>query len=234
MRWWHPIFDELDGALADLVPRESVTLEGEWTRSTRRTYESEGQAGTGRGPFVEVVDLSWKGALASATPIAVVSFLTTSTGLYWTKSAPATLAQPVNLSLHAYSEYSPERATFSPNVGAAGLPGVVIRCRDHLARTCAISDVAPTTGRVSVLATTDDAAVLVLVVQAGLLKVGRNRLWRLRDELAPSLPSRSRSLLTRRRSGSILEEPAERRTSTRRAVRSFERLTWPGTGRASR
>jgi hypothetical protein len=43
----------------------------------------------------------------------------------------------------------------------------------------------------------------VLLLQGRFLKTGRHRLWRMREELASSLPPRIRELLTRRRSGSI-------------------------------
>jgi hypothetical protein len=59
------------------------------------------------------------------------------------------------------------------------------------------------TGRVSVLASADRADILVLLLQAGVFKIGRNRLWRLRDEYASVLPPRAREVLTRRRTGSM-------------------------------
>jgi hypothetical protein len=57
------------------------------------------------------------------------------------------------------------------------------------------------------LAQAETAAFVVLLIQGRFLKVGRQRLWRIREELASSLPQRLREILTRRRTGSIPWEP---------------------------
>lgn len=202
----HPLFDEIDAALADLVPREPVAFRGEWTRSTRRKYRDGSQLGTGSGPFVEIVDWRWRGALESLTPIAGLAFFVTMDALYWGKSAPASLIQPVEVSFAAYADYSPQRASFSANLGNAYLPGVAIDALADPVSTCTLASAPPTTGKITCLAQVDEAAFLALLVPGRFLRVGRNRLWRLRERFAATLPSNLQLLFTRRRSGTFPRE----------------------------
>src|SRR5262245_42730682 len=132
----HPLVDELNVLLSDIVPNNSVVFRGEWGTSTRRTYQRESQAGSGAGPFVEVVDVRWSGALTCSVPIVAVAFLLTPRALFWSKSAPASTSQPVCLSLHAYAEYSPQRATFATSVGEAHLPSIPVPVEGELRQAC--------------------------------------------------------------------------------------------------
>jgi hypothetical protein len=68
---------------------------------------------------------------------------------------------------------------------------------------CTLGNNRLTTAHVEPLAQTAEAAFVVLLLPAQSLKIGRHRLWRIREELASSLPLRVRDILTRRRSGSI-------------------------------
>jgi hypothetical protein len=197
----HPLFDQLDSSLADLVPKEAVEFRGEWSRPSRRTYESQAQAGTGSGPFVDVVDLTWRGTLTSASAISGLVFLHAAHDLYWVKTADASLTLPVDVSLHAYAGH--DRATFTASVGGATLPGIPVPTSANLEESCALGPSVLTTGRAASLARAGTAAVVVLVIQRRLLQVGRNHLWRVRDEIASSLPPTIRDLLTRRRTGVI-------------------------------
>jgi hypothetical protein len=200
----HPFFDELDASLAGLIPEEPVEFTGEWMRTERRTYQRAGQAGTGSGPFVDVVDQRWRGTLTGTVPIAGIAFLETNAELFWVKSSPAAAALPVDVSLHAYADYSPAQATFTAGLGGAGLPGVPVACGSDLAGSCTLGPHQCTTSRVVQLAQVDPtAAFAVLLIQGRFLKTGRGRLWRLREELSSSLPQRVREVLTRGRTGSI-------------------------------
>ena len=102
----HPLLDQLDSSIRGLVPGKSVEFGGEWTTSSRRAYKSEAQIGTGAGPFVEVVDFRWRGALTSAGPFSGIAFLVTAQGLYWVKAAESSLSLPVHVSFRAYAEYT--------------------------------------------------------------------------------------------------------------------------------
>ena len=199
----HPFFDELDASLAGLVPEEPVEFAGDWTRATRRTYETARQTGTGSGPFVDVVDLRWHGTVTCAVPIAGVAFLVTAAEIFWVKSLPAAATLPVDVSLHAYADYSSKQATLTAGLGGAVLPGVPVACEPDLAASCVVQPRRLTTSKLAQLAHAEEAAFAVVLIQRAFLETGRHRLWHLRDELTGGLPQRVREVLTRRRSGSI-------------------------------
>jgi hypothetical protein len=189
------------------MPQEPVDFAGSWLPSRRRTYETARQSGTGSGPFVDVVDLRWCGILTCPAPIAGIGFLVTAAGLFWVKSSPAAVSLPVDISLHGYAGFSAGQATFTAGLGGAVLPGVPVAYEADLAGCCTLGPPRFTTARLEQLAEADTAAFVVLLIQGRFLKVGRHRLWRIRDELASSLPQRVREILTRRRTGSIPSEP---------------------------
>lgn len=202
MRLSGEIFQELDFALAGVIPPEPAVLDGEWSASRRRTYESA-QSKPGVGPYVEVVDWTWTGTLVGAGPIAAVAFLATSTSVHWVKAVPAP-AQPIRLGLTTYAGRSSDRATLGASIGDAGLPGVPVAYRGSASDACMITTAPIATGRASALASAENAVVVLLIIPREFLKVGRNRLWRVREELVSSCPPRVRELLTRRRSGRYL------------------------------
>jgi len=205
----HQLFDELDASLAPLIPQEAVEFAGSWSPTARRTYKTENQIGTGSGPFVDVVDRWWRGTLTCPAPIAGIGFLVTASGLFWVKSSPAAATLPVAVSLHAYADYSAEQATFTAEVGGAVLPGVPVACGSDLVQSCTLEPRRLATGRVEQIAQANTAAFAVLLIQGRFLKVGRRRLWRVREELASSLPPRVRELVTRRRASTIDSEPSD-------------------------
>lgn len=202
MRWKIAELEEFDFALAKFVPPDVVALEGQWVLSRRRTYQSE-ESRPGDGPFVEVLDMTWTGSLVGAKPLAALVVLTGPTAVHWVKSARVATGLPVHLSLHAYADHSPDVATFAASVGDAYLPAVPVAYMGTPTDTCEISTGPIVTGRMSLLASADRADILVLLIQAGLVRVGRNRLWRFRDEYAAMLPPRLREVLTRRRTGTM-------------------------------
>jgi hypothetical protein len=199
----HPFFDELDASLAGLIPEEPVELAGDWMRTERRTYETARQSGTGSGPFVDVVDLRRRGTLTCAVPIAGIAFLVTNAELFWVKSAPAAATLPVDVSLHAYADYSLKQATFTAGFGGAVLPGVPVACGPDLSGSCVVEQRRVTTSRLEQLAHAEEAAFAGLLIQGRFLKTGRHRLWHLREELTASLPQRVHEVLTRGRAGTI-------------------------------
>lgn len=205
----HPLFDQLDSALDNVVPKESVKLQGEWLASTRRTYASPTQSGTGDGPFVEVVDHRWHGSLICSVPIAGVVFLLTATYLSWVKSERASLAQQVDISLHAYADYANNQATFAAQIGGVTLPSVPVACGTDVRSACTIGPSTLSTGRSACLAHTEHSAFFVLLFPGHLLKSGRNGMWHLRDECAAPLSPHIRELLTRRRTGTLPVAPLD-------------------------
>ncbi len=195
------LFDELDASLAASVPRDPVEFSGSWLPSERRTYQAGGKAGTGSGPLIDVLDQRWRGTLACAVPIAGVAFLVTVDDIFWVKSTPATLVQPVDVSFHAHANGSAEQATFTAGMGGGMLPGVPVADDRDAIRACTMSSRRLTTARVEQLSELDDAAFCVLLLPGEAVRVGRHRLWHLRPNLATTLPPPVREILTRRRSG---------------------------------
>jgi hypothetical protein len=110
---------------------------------------------------------------------------------------------PVDISLHAYAGYTTEGATFTASLAGAFLPGAPVAGSADLAGACVLGPDVLITGRVACLARMGSAAFFVMLIPRGLLKRGRKRLWRLRDEVASSLPTDARELLAHRRTGSI-------------------------------
>ncbi len=203
----HLLLDELDSSLSGVIASEPVTFAGAWQPPTRRTDRQPD--GSGTEVLVEGIDVQWTGSLTSKVPIVCVGFLLTRDTLFWVKSAPA-VSQPVTVSLSAYADqsldktvFALDKATLAPSIGDAWLPGVPVPYAGELSQACALGVAEQFTGRVSCLASAPDVSFLVLILPASVVKVGRNRLWHLRDTLAPLLPLAVRELLTKRRSGSI-------------------------------
>jgi hypothetical protein len=147
--------------------------------------------------------LRWHGALTSVGPISGIAFLLTAQDLYWVKAPEISLTLSVDMSVRAYAGYVTEDATFSASMAGACLPGVRVPVAVDTAEVCTVGPDVVTTGRVTCLAQVNSAAFFVLLFQRELLKVGRKRLWRVRDEIASSLPAAPRELLTHRRTGFI-------------------------------
>ena len=110
------------------------------------------------------------------------------------------------IAFQAHAGYTTDRATFTASMAGACLPGVPISGSADLAGACALGPDVLTTGRVTCLARANSVAFLVFLIQRGLLKVGRKRLWRVRADIASSLPVGIRELLTRRRMGFVRSE----------------------------
>ena len=197
------LFDSLDIALRDCVTHKSVRFDGAWSQSLRRTYQGEAQLGTGAGPFRDVTDLHWRGVLTSPDPISGICFLLTAGTLFWAKAPQISEELSVGVSLHAYSEYTAGRATFTANLAGAFLPAVPVGINGDFAETCTLTRDAVRTGSIARLAEAGSAAFFVLLFPRDVIKVGRKRLWRIRDEVAASLPVDLRELLTRRRTGVV-------------------------------
>jgi hypothetical protein len=196
-------FQLLESRLSGLVPGEPVEVVGEWSTTTRKTYLSQKEEGSGTGPFVEVEDRRWKGTLSSRTTVTGINFLATATKVYWAKASALALTLPVDVSLHAYAGRVEGRATFTAGIGGAGLPGVPVAAPTNLYEVCAPGPRTLSTGRVVTLARVDGVAFVALILPDTVVRMGRNHLWRLREQVASSLPKEIRELLTRRRSGEI-------------------------------
>jgi hypothetical protein len=139
--------------------------------------------------------------------MAGITFLLGAGSLFWAKTPDISSELPVDVSLHAYSEYTDRRATFTANLGGAYLPAISIPVNGELSDTCSVKQNVVITGRIACLAETDSAGFFVLLLTRDAITVGRNRLWRVRDEVASSLAIDLRDLLSRRRTGVVRSDP---------------------------
>lgn len=194
---------DLSSALVTVVPELPVLMRGSWSTSSRKVYESAGQAGSGSGPFREVVDARWSGSFECEAPLAALGFLVTAERTYWGKSAPAVAHPLVHVSLHAYANYDSECATFAAGVHGLTPPSLPFPCGNDLIAACSLGPRDATTGQAHQVARVEGAAFVVILLPASVLTTGRNRLWRLRDDLASNLPSDLRGILTRGRTGAF-------------------------------
>ncbi len=196
------LLERLDTELAAAaVARGQVTVTGDWTSRTRRTYQAAEQLGSGAGPYVEVVDQLWNGRLCGAHPFTGIAFMHTESGLYWAKAAHLSAELGIRVSVHGTKDDT-DGVMFSAGLDDAFLPAVPAdRAFDHPSECLLATEVVPL-GRVSCVARAGGNAFFVVLFAAYSVKFGRNRLWRLRDPIADRLAPDLRELLTRRRAGS--------------------------------
>jgi hypothetical protein len=186
----HPVIERIARSLEAIVPPDPIEIAGSWSRSTR-------------GADAEIVDAVWRAAIEGTTSVVGLGFLQHRESLYWVKSGPAKTDREIRVSLTAYADRRVPGATFTTGFADARLPGVPVRCGNDLENACAIGPARAVAGRPHRVAEIDGAALVVIVLPGAAVKTGRNRLWRLRDELADDLPGEVRTLLTRGRSGRI-------------------------------
>jgi hypothetical protein len=194
---------ELASLVAAAAAPERVEIRGAWTSARRKTYASSSPAGRGSGPYVEVVDHRWHGTLHCGSPTAALAFLLAADAAYWVRSAPPAADLPVEVSMHARAGSLPGRATFTARIHGGMLPGVPFDCGSDPVDACALGGATTETGRAFALASVPGVTIVVLLVPKRLVEVGRNRLWRFREERLSSLTSH-RSPFARGRSGSIV------------------------------
>src|SRR5204863_441239 len=135
-----------------------------------------------------------------AAPLAGLALLSTPYGAQWARSAPAIANPPLEVSL---SGYLPEAdgATFTGRLHDAYLPAVPVSCGRDLTGTCTLATGPLVTGVLHRVAATTTAELSIVLLPGSALKVGRNRIWHLREELASALPAPLRAVLTRARTG---------------------------------
>jgi hypothetical protein len=199
----NPFFRSIDSSLGELIQGEPVEVVGAWSTKTRKTYQSEKQIGRGIGPFLEVEDRHWHGTLNCRAAASGILFLLTTTKVFWVKAPTVALTMPVAVSLHAYAEYTASQAMFTAGMGGAALPSMPVATPARLDEVCGRGPMTLMAGRVVTLAQTNSAAFAAIVLPGIVLKMGRNHLWKLRDDFASSLAPDIRELLTRRRSGAF-------------------------------
>jgi len=196
----------LDSSLSDMVPDQLVACHGAWSTNLRRVYASLSQLGSGEGPFVEIVDARWNASLSAEFAFGVMALLLTPREIYWSKASLISTLVPVQVSLSAYTDNAPGGSSFTGSAGEAYLPGVPVASGRPLEDVCTAEPLRFVAGRVARLAQTTEAEFFVIVLPRAVLKVGRNHIWRVRDDSASQLPQDVRAILTRGRAGTVRPE----------------------------
>jgi len=186
--------------LATVVEAHEVSLRGEWSTSTERTYAHASQLGTGEGPFVEVVNAHWRGVAQGPRPLAGLAFSATTKGVTWSRSERPAASPALEVSLRA-SAWELGTASLAFTFHGAVLASGTVPSRDRLLEVCTVREGPLVTGRLGWVGEAQGVNFGLVLLPVPALKVARNGLWHLRDRLAVALPEPLRRLLTRRRSG---------------------------------
>src|SRR3989442_10974424 len=120
------IIHQLADAFTAMGPPHIIEISGAWSTSRRKVYQNPSQAGSGIGPYIEVVDARWRGTLKCDVPLAGFAFVDTPTQTSWVKSLPSEIDPEVEVSLHARAGCLPGRASFTGSLFGAVLPAVPI------------------------------------------------------------------------------------------------------------
>lgn len=187
---------------------EIVEISGAWSSSKRRIDADPSRAESGGEPHVDVADHHWRGLLSCGTPLAAFAFLVTPETIFWVRAAPAAANPTVEVSIHAREGSLPGRATLTGSIFGSRLPGVAFACGEDPITTCVLGGASTTTGRAHALARVPDVSIVLVLVPKSRIKVGRNRLWRFRDDLLSS-PSAELGVFAHGRSGRIDREASQ-------------------------
>jgi hypothetical protein len=189
-------------ALPAVVPAEDVRMRGAWAGKPQRRYASQQQSGTGEGPYIETVDWRWDGAFEGASPLVGLALLSLGKRLYWVKSHPPTVQPAVGFSAHGWAAH-PGSVSVTGSFHGAYLPSMPINISNEPPASCVMGPLEGRTGTPHVVMRLDELVFAVVLFPASAIKVGRNRLWHLREGLASHLPPNLQRLLTRGRSGEV-------------------------------
>ena len=203
-----PFLRLLQDSLASFRTGAMAHLAGEWRARSRRTYRDSSQLGSGVGPFIDVTDFCWEGSLAGPTAMAAIGFLRTATALHWVKSCPPQPTMEITIAAEAHADCRPDMATVGFGVGGSQLPAVLVSVTPAIPHSLpVVTGERAVCGLLSVMRATP-VEFFVLLLPDHMVRVGRNRLWQLRDEHAAALPEQIRSVLTRRRRGDVSDDDA--------------------------
>jgi hypothetical protein len=183
------VTDYFDG-VRDGISVEEVRMSGAWSEKTHRH------------DAVETVDWRWDGAFDSSSPLVGIALLVVDSGFYWVKSQPPVLRPAVSFSTHGWAA-RPCYVSVTGTFHGAFLPSAPADASDEPPASCVIGDPMASTGTPHVIGRLKEVAFAVLLLPASAVKVGRNRLWHLRESIAERLPRALRDLTTRRRSGEV-------------------------------
>jgi hypothetical protein len=176
-------------------------MSGAWTGKPQLRYASPEQEGTGEGPYVETVDWRWEGTLESDVPFVGIAVLAFHQRFFWAKSQSPVLR--ASMGVAAWASSTPGLASFSGGFHGASLPSMPVKLGEEPPTSVVIGSSSSSTGLLHVVAQLKDIGFGIVLLPGSAVKVGRNRLWHLREALASRLPPDLKQLMTRGRSGEI-------------------------------
>jgi hypothetical protein len=188
--------------LAEIVPATAVQMSGAWSSKPQRRLVSSGGSQTR-----EVIDWRWEGSFESEVHLAGLALLITKRDFYWVKARPPSPQPDVGVSAHGWANQA-DSVSFTGSFHGAVVPAVPVHIATEPPSACRLGDADVRLGVPHLVAALDDAAFAVVLVPKALIRVGRNRLWRLREGFESRLPPAVLRVLASGRSGTI-EFPAQ-------------------------
>jgi hypothetical protein len=188
--------------LQEIVGTEEVQMSGAWNVKRQRRYASPTQSGTGEGPFIETFDWRWEGTFLGSSPLVGLALLSSARHTYWAKSAPPGSCPEVCVLVTGWVDAS-HQVSATGSFHGSGLPSIPVAIHDEPPVSCIIGASRGSVGIPHVVMRLEPLVFSVLLLPASAIKVGRKRLWHLREKLASGIPPSLRQILTRRRSGQI-------------------------------
>jgi hypothetical protein len=183
-----------------IVAAEDARIGGAWTAKPQRRYASAKQSGTGEGPFIETVDWRWDGAFEAASSLVGLAMLVVDGRVYWAKSEPPAERPAVSFSAFGWAGCAGS-VYFTGSFHGTFLPAVPVEIGVAPPEACILGKLTAIVGVPHVVAQIGGVLFAVVLLPASAVRVGRNRLWRLREGIADGLPEGPRRLFTRGRSG---------------------------------
>jgi hypothetical protein len=146
--------------------------------------------------------LALEGTFESVSPLAGLALLVADQRVHWVKSRPPAARSEVSFSAAGW-EHRARSVSVTGSFHGASLPPVPVEIDEEPPAACVLGELATTVGTPHVVARLNGVAFVVVLLPASAIKVGRNRLWRLREDIAGRLHPEVKGLLTRGRSGQI-------------------------------
>ncbi len=202
---WIERVNEYFRPVTAVITGDPVRVSGSWAGKAQRKYASPSQLGTGEGPFVDVVDWRWTGTFESEVPLAGLALQGLAPRLRWVKSSPAAMNPTVTFLASGWADRA-RSVSVTGSFHGAGLPAVPVELDEEPPAAFALGDRAVALGVPHVLAHADAVSFAALLLPGSALGVGRNRLWRMREDAVECLPGTLRLLLTRGRAGELVLE----------------------------
>jgi len=186
----------MEEALTPFREAGSALLDGRWQPESQRPAPA-------RGPSAAIVDLRFEASFAAAGEIVAVAFLRTAEAAHWVKCGPPAASLGVSIVLSRYADRRPPLASVACSIGRGCLPVVPVPAGEDLPASLRVATGAHPLGTLRPLLRAPPLEFLALLLPGPAVRMGRNRLWRLREEQAAALPGPLRSLLTRGRAGHL-------------------------------